>query len=489
MVVGQLHAARARASLVAFLFVGLLAGAAAGQASSATGLGLPGGYESAYYYSGFATPITALTKDSAGVVTAATIDGIVRRLYDYDRDGVVDATQEYWSGAGLLSVTDILWSSPTSLYVCHLATITRIDDANADGVGDSAVVVASGLPVGFHQNNGILEDGPGHLLMTMGSLTDLGPESNPLAATILRIDVATGTWTTWATGIRNCFRLRRHPVTSQVFGGENEWNLHPTQPLVGDEINMYVQGGDYGYPNYFGAPPVGSFGFGPVAQLPPRLAPTGLRFNPNVRFSGYKDEMYMTLFSTGVGRVARVPIWFGPASGAPAGAAFEFASGFVNPIDVEFTDEGDMLVADFSSMQIHRIFQAHDCTLTIVGTPSVGTSIAVVAKSPTNAGALCYVAASHWPQPSLPIAPGMSVFLDPTSWLFTYSTTPGNGVFALPFGVPLNGVGEAIGTIFIPPIPSIAGLEIFLGAAILDAQTGTPLAAAPQQGLLLVPYF
>lgn len=473
------------------LFVAsLLAAAAVAQAPSATGLLLRGGYESNVFYSGFVTPITAVTKDPAGVVTAATIDGVVRRLYDADHDGTVDTTLDFWPGTGLFSVTDVLWApNGTSLYVCHLATLTRIDDVNADGVGDVATNLVVNIPIGFHQNNGLLWDGPGHLLLTNGSATDYGPEPSPQSATILRVDVLTGAYTVWATGVRNCYRLARHPVNGYVFGGENEWNAHPTKSLVGDEFNIYVPNLDYGYPNYFGVPPSGVVGVPPVVQLPPRLAPTGLRFNPNVRISGYENEAYMTLFSTGVGRVARIPVWFGPASGLPAGTFEEFAAGLTNPIDVEFTVDGDMLVADFSTSTIHRIYPKGGFTVTIGGAPCVGSTVTVRGSSPAHPGALCFLAASELPLPSFALAPGLDVFLDASSWLFMFSLTPGNGVFNFPVPSILNAFGETTASIAIPNQPNLAGFKIYVAGVAFDAVTGAPLAASPEQSLLVIPFF
>jgi hypothetical protein len=417
-----------------------------------------------------------------------TIDGVVRRLYDADHDGVCEATQEFWSGLGLLSVTDALWVG-TSLYVCHLGAVTRIDDTNADGVGDVATNVVTGLPVGFHQNNGLLPDGPNHLLVTMGSATDLGPEPNATTAAILRLDVTTGATTVVVSGVRNCYRLRRHPVTGDLYGGENEWNAHPTQPLVGDEFNVYIPGFDYGFPNHFGAAPPGQTSVPPVVQLPTRLAPTGFRFNPNSLISGYQNEAFLTLFSTGVGRVARLPVWFGPASGYPAGAYEEFASGFANPIDVEFAADGAMLVADFSTSTIHRIFPKHGCTLTVAGPPSVGTTVSVTAAANAHPNQVCFMAASDFPYPSYPLAAGMDFYLNTGSWLFWFSLTPGNGVFNFPVPAVLNALGETTATIAIPNQPILVGFRIYLAAVVLDGTTGAPLAASPEQSLLVIPYY
>jgi glucose/arabinose dehydrogenase len=465
-----------------------LAAPVGAQAPSGSGLTLPGGYESNFFYTGFTSPITALAMDSQGFVTACTISGLIRRLYDNDQDGVVEATQDVWPGTGLVSVTDILWSG-SSVYVCHLGKITRIDDVDGDGAGDLATDVAVGITTGYHQNNGLLTDGPGHLLLTSGSATDLGPDPTADTATIQRVDLATGVLTPWCTGVRNAFGLVRHPTTGDVFGGDNEWNLHPSMALVGDEINRYVQGGVYGFPNYFGYPPVGSTDVPPTVVMPPRIAPTGLAFNPNTKISGYKDEIFVSLFSTNISRVARVPVWYGPASNYPAGTYEEFAQGFVNPIDVMFQADGAMLVADFSSKKIHRIYPVRNMTITVAAPPCIGTTVPLVASAPGHAGAWCYFAASEAATPKWTLAPGIDAYLRLPSFIFNMSITPGNGVFNFPVPGVINANGDAFASITLPNAPFLVGLKIYIAAGVFDPVTLAPLEATPEQGFLIIPYY
>jgi hypothetical protein len=164
-----------------------------------------------------------------------------------------------------------------------------------------------------------------------------------LNATLLRFPSTGGSPTIHATGLRNVFGLARHPQTGDLFVGDNEWNLHPSQPLEGDELNRISQNGDYGFPVKFGAPSPGQSFAPPVVQLPPRTAPCGMEFNPNSGVSGYANELYMALFSTNVATVVRIPLWYGSLSGLPAGVLESFATGFVNPIDLLFLVDGSLL--------------------------------------------------------------------------------------------------------------------------------------------------
>jgi glucose/arabinose dehydrogenase len=479
---------RTGAFVLSVLLVAAIAAPAPSQSGS--GLSLPGGYDSVTYFSGFTSPLTALALDAQGRVFAGTLGGEIRVLLDANQDGIAEASTVFYANATnhLSSVTDILWIGP-KLYVCHMGAVTTLQDLNGDDVADVVTDVLTNIPVGFHQNNGLLADGPNHLLITNGSATDLGPEANPMNAAVLRSELNGANLMVYASGIRNVFRLARHPSTGDVFGGDNEWNQHPTLALAGDEVNRIVPNGTYGFPAFFGAPPTGSTTIAPVVILPPRVAPTGLAFNPNTRISGYRDELFMTLFTQGVSAVlVRVPIWYGPVSGTPQGVAEVFASGFSNPIDVEFLPDGSMLVADFSAMTVHRIFPLRDATLTIEAPAVIGSYCPIRLRSPSHPGALVFMAASHAPQPALALGGTLVVYLDVASPVFSLSMTPGNPYFNFPLPGMLNAAGEYVAGIAIPLVPQLAGLDIWLSYAVVDANWA-PLETSPEQAVKILPIF
>lgn len=466
----------------------LLHGAVAAQgAPSAT----PGGYDVASYWSGFQSPVTAICLDPQNRVLAATIDGEIRALVDFNNDGVVDASTVFYDGisaGSLVSVTDIRWMFG-KLYVSHLGKVSTLSDTDNDGDADVLADIVTGLPFGFHQNNGLVEDGPGHFLLAMGSATDLGPESNPLNATLLRFPSTGGSPTIHATGLRNVFGLARHPQTADLFVGDNEWNLHPSQPLEGDELNRISQNGDYGFPVKFGAPSPGQSFAPPVVQLPPRTAPCGMEFNPNSGVSGYANELYMALFSTNVATVVRIPLWYGSLSGLPAGVLESFATGFVNPIDLLFLVDGSLLVADFSAQALYRISGRGGATLTITTPPTIGTTVGLKLTAPGRAGGLGFIVASDSAAPSLTLAPGLELFANPASPLVSLSITPGNGIFNFPLPGMLDATASVGGTIAVPNVPALIGLRIHLAGAVLDPASFAPLATTPEQSLLFIPPF
>jgi glucose/arabinose dehydrogenase len=429
-----------------------------------------------------------MTLDPQNRVMAAAAGGEIRTLIDADQNGIAESHVVFYANATnhFTSVTDILWIG-TKLYVCSLGTVSTLEDTNADGVADVVTDIVTGIPQGFHQTNGLLFDPPNHLLISSGSYTDHGPEPYPNTAAILRCDLNGQNVTVHATGLRNTFRLARHPVTGDVFGGDNEWNGPPAPPLVGDEINRILAGADYGYPSFFGAPPNGSTSIGPVAILPHHAAPTGIAFNPNTRISGYRYEAYVTLFTQGqIASLIRIPIHYGLISGVPAGFAELFAQGFVNPIDVEFMPDGSVLVADFSAMNIHRIYPLTDAVMTIEAPPSTGTYCPVRLSSPSNPGATVYMGASLAPQPPVVLGTNLVVYLDAGSPVFTLSLTPGNPYFNFPIPGNLDASGEHLAGFFIPPLPSLAGLDVWLSFAVIGPGLNA-LATSPEQSVKIVP--
>ncbi len=458
-------------------------------AQSASGLVLQPGYKSAIYAGPFPDLVTSMTQDPQGHVYVGMIGGCIHRLTDYNQDGIVDSTNVFFTSGGTFSsLTDILWIG-TKLYASHLGTVSTLEDTNNDGVADVVATIVTNLPIGFHQNNGLLQDGPNHLLICSGSCTDIGPETNPISAAILRCGLDGSNLTVWATGVRNTFRLARHPATGEVFGGDNEWNSHPSLPLKGDEINRIQPGADYGFPTCFGIPPAGSTSQPPTVQFPPHVAPVGMAFNPNTMISGYRNELYVALFPRPyINAVVRVPIWYGPRTGNPVGVYDGFALAFQNPIDVEFLPDGSMLVADFTAKVIHRITPISDAIVTVDGVPEIGGTFPIQLKSASHPFATIIMGASHAGGPPLPLTPQLNLYLEASSPLLPFSLTPNNGIFQFPAPGQLDANGEATATVSIPNVPSLIGSQFFV-AFVVFGPNMTMLESSPEQRILIVPQF
>ncbi len=175
--------------------------------------------------------------------------------------------------------------------------VVRLADANADGVADSTVVVATGLnqPHGlaFHKGalfvantdgvvrltldaNGVASGAPayvnryasggGHstrtvvfgadnsMYVSVGSTCNLCVEQSPERATVLKFDEDGSNKRVYATGLRNAVGLAVHPETGELWASQNERdNLPPDhEDLPPEELNIVTEGADYGWPYCYG---------------------------------------------------------------------------------------------------------------------------------------------------------------------------------------------------------------------------------------------
>ena len=119
-----------------------------------------------------------------------------------------------------------------------------------------------------------------------------------------------------------------------------------------DELNLVVEGADYGYPEIFGQPPAWSNSVGPIAYLPSGSAVTGI-----VCYEGdqFPHEFTGGLFITSWNARMLTHVDLQTRRGEPLGEIRYFASGWQNPIDLVVDRDGSLLVLDFSLGQVFRL--------------------------------------------------------------------------------------------------------------------------------------
>ena len=172
------------------------------------------------------------------------------------------------------------------LYVYYSSTdgthkLVRIREE--DGVAAEIVYLRDDLPLmgqGNH-NGGPIVFGPDRsLYLSIGELSvDTNAQDLEIeAGKILRMDrdglplsdnPFGGDSTVWAYGIRNTFGLAFNPLTGELYGSENG-------PTYGDEINRMIAGGNYGWPDWTGAPGVEGFEDAIFAWGEAGICPTGI---------------------------------------------------------------------------------------------------------------------------------------------------------------------------------------------------------------------
>ena len=221
-----------------------------------------------------------------------------------------------------------------SIYISQpgLGQITRLVDANHDGVVDSRSVVlrrlnqphgmafhdgwlyvantdatvrykldANGLPSGApetiatytwgagHSTRSIVFGADGAAYISVGSSCNLCEERTPDRAAVLRVGAAGGVSRVYSRGLRNAVGMALNPVTGKIWVSQNERdNLRPNhEDLPPEEINILADGAHFGWPYCYG-PRIPNPEYGDASKCatttPPALmiqahsAPLGMSF-------------------------------------------------------------------------------------------------------------------------------------------------------------------------------------------------------------------
>lgn len=246
-----------------------------------------------------------------------------------------------------------------SLYVSSEGRVVRVDDPDGDYAADSLEVLYEGLPhnvYAYHSNNGLAFGPDDRLYIALGGTSDHGPENHPLGATILVTDLAGGPLEIYASGLRNPYDLA-FCSDGQLYATDNgpdqvkvdDESLIYTPP---DELNLVIEGADYGYPDIFGQPPAWSNSVGPIAYLPANGAVTGIVCYERDQFP---HEFAGGLFITSWRASKLIYVDLQTRRGETLGEIRYFASGWQNPIDLAIDRDGSLLVLDWSLGQVFRI--------------------------------------------------------------------------------------------------------------------------------------
>jgi glucose/arabinose dehydrogenase len=298
--------------------------------------------------------------------------------------------------------------------------VVRLADANGDGVADSTVVVATGLAqphgLAFHKGalwvaatDGVVRialgpdgrasgdpvyvnrysGGGGHwsrtivfgpdsaMYVAVGSTCNVCVEQSSDRAAVLRFNEDGSGKRVFASGLRNAVGLAFEPATGALWASQNERdNLRPEhQDLPPEEINILVDGGDYGWPYCWGdRQPNPEYGdaarcartIPPAAKLQAHSAPLGMTFLSRATQlpASYRSDLLVAYHGswnrdtpTGA-KVVRVHV----ADGKP-GAVEDLITGWQRPdgsrwgrpVDVVVGADGSVLVSDDAGGAIYRL--------------------------------------------------------------------------------------------------------------------------------------
>jgi glucose/arabinose dehydrogenase len=301
--------------------------------------------------------------------------------------------------------------------------VVRLPDANGDGVADSTVVVVTGLAqphgLAFHKGalwvaatDGVVRvalgpdgrasgnpvyvnrysGGGGHwsrtivfgpdsaMYVAVGSTCNVCVEQSSDRAAVLRFDEDGSGKRVFASGLRNAVGLAFEPATGALWASQNERdNLRPAhEDLPPEEINILVDGGDYGWPYCWGdRQPNPEYGdaarcartIPPAATLQAHSAPLGMSFLSRATRlpASYRSDLLVAYHGswnrdtpTGA-KVVRVHV----ADGKP-GAVEDLVTGWQRPdgsrwgrpVDVVVAADGSVLISDDAGGAIYRLTEA-----------------------------------------------------------------------------------------------------------------------------------
>lgn len=338
----------------------LLAGAVAGLAFLGTperererdpnrrAISLPPGFSATIYAQGAIDNPTVMTFGPTGELYIGDIAGdlwVARRK----ADSTAETPTRFARGFELL--VGLAWKDG-ELFASSAGKIEALRDSDGDGVADARRLVTGNLPVLVfkpHSNNSLTVGPDGRLYFGVGSTSNTGIETEPLASAILSVSPDGGPPTVVARGFGNPFEMAFN-ARGDLFTGDNS-SATPDGDEPPDTFQYVVPGGQYGASQPAGAARVSVRPA--LLEFPAHSVPTGLTFYTGSSYPAeYADNAFLAMWSRG--ELMRITL--GRASDGPYRAqATLWGDGFLYPIDIVVGPDGDLYVADFGTSVIYRI--------------------------------------------------------------------------------------------------------------------------------------
>jgi glucose/arabinose dehydrogenase len=269
------------------------------------------------------------------------------------RDQVADAKLTL---LGIALKGDKLWVSDTGAIAVYSRT--------PEGRYANRQEIVMGIPHGLHQNDGFAWGPDGMLYWGVGSTTDRGPEEHPWSGSVMRMNPDGTGVEVYARGFRNPYGIGFGP-DGKLWVTDNGVDSQATS----DELNLVVQGGDYGFPKVFEMPPAGSPTKAPVALFGEHNSTNGLAVYTGKQFpEQYRGGIFVAEWGSSFDETTGRAVGFV----TPDGKVSQLATGLTRPLDVTMGPEGDLWVADFVPGVVWRISYTGEAT-PAPGTPAPGT--------------------------------------------------------------------------------------------------------------------
>lgn len=173
--------------------------------------------------------------------------GTVTLLEDTDGDGSADRIEV---------VANIEQAHGLAIHngKLYIVAVKEIYSASIqpDGSLGELNILYTALPDGGQHPNRTIAFGPdGKMYVSVGSTCNACPEPNPMHATMLQADEGASNMKIFAKGLRNTIGFGWHPDTGDFWGMDHgiDWLGDEEQK---EELNLLVEGADYGWPYIFG---------------------------------------------------------------------------------------------------------------------------------------------------------------------------------------------------------------------------------------------
>ena len=298
-------------------------------------------------------------------------------LRDADGDGRYEARAVF---AENLNAPYGLALVGNALFVANQDSLVRFDYRPGQASASAPPTKVIDLPshINHHWTKAMMASADGrHLYIGIGSNSNIGERGKAVEegrAMVWQVDVATGAYRPFATGLRNPTALTVQQGSGQLWAVVNERDeLGPN--LVPDYMTSVREGGFYGWPySYWGQnvdprikpgdPAKVRSALRPDYSLGSHRAPLGVAFSTAAMGGNFADGAFVGEHgswnrNTPVGyKVVFVPF----RGGRPAGDPIDFVSGFLKdgkargrPVGVTFDPRGALIVADDLSNTIWRI--------------------------------------------------------------------------------------------------------------------------------------
>jgi glucose/arabinose dehydrogenase len=228
--------------------------------------------------------------DMRGGRTKDSKQGRIVALPDRDADGVAD---EAIVAADQLSYVNSLAFYKGDLYVAETHQVVRFRDLDGDYVYEESDIFIADLPDipgnGFHGTRTIVFDEVNEkIYLSVGSPCDLCRQDEPVAGTSEEPLYQSAEWGTvlqfnidgtgrrvFARGIRNIIGMDLHPVSRQLWGTHNHYDLGRPE-LPPEWIDIIRADGFYGYPFVYGYQAWVDFSVSPYQKILPIIAQDSL---------------------------------------------------------------------------------------------------------------------------------------------------------------------------------------------------------------------